>query len=175
MAPLLALTTVLSVSAFFVVWLCTTLLANIVLVWAVFICWGTYFANGANMESVKLSLGALVLGIVLAHIAVIAIVNIPVGTVTAAVWVAVFVGIFTYASRVKLLSALPTTVNAFALIFAYVLQTPGKLSMDVLTALDFTNPMLKMIASAIFGVAVGVATNYLTGILSSGGAKAAAE
>ena len=167
MPAILALTTVLGVAAFFVVWLSTTLLANIVLVWAVFICWGTYFANGANIESIKLSLGALILGIVLGQIAVICIVNIPVGTVTAAVWVAVFVAIFTYASQVKLLSALPTTVNAFAMMFAYVLQTPDVLTMEVMTAADFTNPMLKLIASVIFGVAVGYGTNYLTGILSS--------
>jgi len=167
MPAILALTTVLGVTAFFVVWLSTTLLANIVLVWAVFICWGTYFANGANIESIKLSLGALILGIVLGQIAVICIITIPVGTVTAAVWVAVFVAIFTYASKVKLLSALPTTVNAFAMMFAYVLQTPDQLTMEVMTAADFTNPMLKLIASVIFGVAVGYGTNYLTGILSS--------
>ena len=167
MPAIIALTAVLSVSAFFVVWLSTTLLANIVLVWAVFLCWGTYFANGANMESIKLSLGALILGIVLGTIAVICIVNIPVGTVTAAVWVAVFVAIFTYASKVKLFSVLPTTVYAFAMVFAYVLQTPDQLTMEVLSAQDFSNPMLKLIASAIFGVAVGHGTNYLTGILSS--------
>ncbi len=167
MPAILALTTVLGVAAFFVVWLSTTLLANIVLVWAVFICWGTYFANGANVESIKLSLGALILGIVLGQIAVICIITIPVGTVTAAVWVAVFVAIFTYASQVKLLSVLPTTVNAFAMMFAYVLQTPDVLTMEVMTAADFTNPMLKLIASVIFGVAVGYGTNYLTGILSS--------
>ncbi len=167
MPAIIALTAVLGVSAFFVVWLSTTLLANIVLVWAVFICWGTFFANGANMESVKLSLGALTLGIVLGLISVICIVNIPVGAVTAAVWVGVFVAIFTYASKVKLFSVLPTTVYGFAMMFAYVLQTPDQLTMEVLAAPDFTNPALKLIASAIFGVAVGFGTNYLTGILSS--------
>ena len=167
MPTLTSLTLSIGGLAFVIVYLGTTVIAGLVALWALFIAWGGYYANGANMESVKLTLGALIFGIVLACICCMLILSVPVGSVTVPFWVAVFVAVFVYSSKIELFSALPTTVNGFALVFAYVLQTEGMMDMAVLTAPSFTNPLVLLTASSVIGVVWGVLSNKLTGVLSS--------
>ena len=167
MPTLIALTTSLSGLAFVIAYLGTTVLAGYVALWALFIAWGCYYANGANAESVKQTLGALIFGIVLACICCMLILSVPIGSVTVPVWVAIFVAAFVYLSKIPLFSALPTTVYGFALVFAYVLQTDGMLDMAVLTAPSFTNPLILLTVSCVIGVVWGVLSNKLTGVLSS--------
>ena len=166
MSTLIALTLSIGGLAFVIVYLGTTVMTGIVALWALFIAWGGYFANGANMESVKLTLGALIFGIVLACICCMLILTVPIGSLTVPVWVAIFVAIFVYLSKIQLFSALPTTVNGFALVFAYVLQTEGMFDMAVLTAPSMENPLLLLTVSSVIGVVWGVLSNKLTGVLS---------
>ena len=166
MPTLTALTLSIGGFAFVIVYLGTTVMAGIVALWALFIAWGGYFANGANMESVKLTLGAMIFGIVLGCICCMLILSVPIGSLTVPVWVAIFVAIFVYLSKIQLFSALPTTVNGFALVFAYVLQTEGMFDMAVLTAPSMENPLLLLTVSSVIGVLWGVLSNKLTGVLS---------
>ncbi len=166
MPTLTALTLSIGGFAFVIVYLGTTVMAGIVALWALFIAWGGYFANGANMESVKLTLGAMIFGIVLGCICCMLILSVPIGSLTVPVWVAIFVAAFVYLSKIQLFSALPTTVNGFALVFAYVLQTEGMFDMAVLTAPSMENPLLLLTVSSVIGVLWGVLSNKLTGVLS---------
>ena len=108
MPTLTALTLSIGGLAFVIVYLGTTVMAGIVALWALFIAWGCYFANGANTESVKQTLGALIFGIVLACICCMLILSVPVGSVTVPFWVAVFVA-FVY-SQIQNCFCTSTTV-----------------------------------------------------------------
>jgi hypothetical protein len=167
MSVLIALTLTLASFAFGITYLGTTSLAGLLSLWCLFITWGGYFANGADANSVKVTLGGSILGVVLGCICVACILSIPLGSLNIPLWVAIFVAIFTYMSKIPLFAALPSTVNGFGCVFAYVLQTEGMLSMGVLTGFNFTNPAILLTVSVIAGVAIGVASNKVTGLIAA--------
>ncbi len=92
-------------------------LAGFVLVWAGFVAWGCFFHSGADDKALMKTIAGNVYGIVIAWIALLVIVNVPVealGTVWPAVVVGVTVFLLVIVASVDLLSTVPANVYGYA-------------------------------------------------------------
>ena len=62
------------------------------------------------------------------------------------------------AANIPALAAIPATVLGYSATFAYLLQTPDKLSTDVLLNLGWDNPLCVISFSLVLGVGLGIAS-----------------
>ena len=114
-------------------------LAGVYFIWSVFIFTATGVALGGSKESFKNLVICGVLGVVLAWGASLIVLNVPLAPVLGLpVWAGIVVGITTaclaWAALIPVFPAIPATVVGYASTFAYLLQTPGKLANDTLSA-----------------------------------------
>jgi ABC-type antimicrobial peptide transport system permease subunit len=65
------------------------------------------------------------------------------------------------AANIPALSAIPATVLGYSATFAYVLQTPGILSTNVLLSASWENPVIIVSVSLVLGVAFGIVSAKL--------------
>lgn len=129
-------------------------------IWAATIAWAGYFALGANEEALKNTIICGIFGVVMAWITAILLTNVPPTAalgfpLMAAITVTVAVVVLCLAARIPQLGAIPASVLGYSSTFAYLLQTPDKLSQDVLLSLSFSNPLLVISASIVIGTYFG--------------------
>lgn len=141
-------------------------------IWAIFIATATGIATGGTGESFKNLVVCGAFGVVMAWIASLIVLNVPLAaTLTLPVWAAIVVGITTamlaLAAHLPILPAIPVTVVGYAMTFAYLLQTPARLSNAVLLSLTPANPLFVMIASIVVGAGFGIVALKSSGRLSS--------
>lgn len=141
-------------------------------IWAVFIFTATGVALGGTPAAFRNLVVCGTLGVALAWLASVIVLNVPLAPVlTLPVWAAIVVGATTalmpLASHIRLFPAIPATVVGYASTFAYLLQTPEKLSNAVLFGLSASNPLFVMIASLLIAAAFGIVSLSFTGKLSS--------
>ena len=101
----------------------------------------------------------------MAWIAAIIILAIPLAeSLTLPVWagivVAVTVAIYTR------MADIPATTYGYACTFAFLLQTPDKLSLGNLTSASFNNALVVVIVSMVIGALFGLATGKFTAALT---------
>ena len=146
-------------------------LAGSVLVWAGFIAWGCYFHTGGDTAALKKTIAGMIYGAVLAGVALLLVVNNPVGLPGAAaapIYVAVTVFFLVIVAGIELLSVVPANVYGYAATVAYALQTPtadGVGPLASLTAANLTNPVLLLSLSYLLGAVFGLASGKLAGKL----------
>jgi len=141
-------------------------LSGVFLIWAATISWATYFALGGDDKAAINTLRCSVFGVVVATYAASEIVRIsPESTLgfpfMAAIVVTVTVIVMCLAANIPALSAIPASVLGYSATFAYLLQTPGKLSADILLSVGWDNPLLIISFSLALGVAFGIASAKL--------------
>ena len=149
-----------------------------VLIWAAFIGWGCYFHNGGNNDALKTTIINNVFGSLCAWVAALIILGIPLAAqLTLPVWAAIGVGVMVWvlcmAANVKALSSIPSGVYGFAATFAFLLQTPDKLSIPALTSPSLSNGFIVVAVSMAIGAIFGFASNKLASMMPSAAAKAA--
>ncbi|MBL4638083.1 MAG: DUF1097 domain-containing protein [Proteobacteria bacterium] len=152
-------------------WLALSPLAGMVTIWAIFIAWGSFFHNGADIAALKNNIVCGIFGSIMAGIAFALITNVSLGSlpVTAAVWVGVAVFVLVFASQVPALSVIPTAVYGFAATAAYAIHAePGLAAASKTLALDFSNPVIVISLSLIVGSVFGLLSGKLSGMLTSG-------
>ncbi len=146
-------------------------LAGAVLVWAGFIAWGCYFHTGGDNAALQKTIAGMVYGSVIAGIALLLVVNNPVGLpdmVAAPVYVAVTVFFLVIVASCNLLSSVPANVYGYAATVAYSLQTPtaeGVGPLASLTAANMSNPVLLLSLSFVLGAVFGLASGKAAGLL----------
>ncbi len=141
-------------------------LSGVFFIWAATIAWAAYFAFGANEEAAKNTCFCGVFGVVMAWYAAVQITNISSTAALgfpfmAAIVVTVSVIVTCLAANFKVLSCIPASVLGYSATFAYLLQTPDKLSSDVLLAVGWDNPLLIINFSLAVGIGFGIASNIL--------------
>lgn len=133
--------------------------AGLFLIWAATIAWAAYFAFGANKEALKNVIVCGAFGVFMAWVAAILITNIPAGSAAfslmASVAVAVSVVVLCLAAHFPQLATIPASVLGYSATFAYLLQTPDKLSTDVLLSASWGNPLLIVTVSIAIGAYFG--------------------
>jgi hypothetical protein len=142
-----------------------------ILIWAAFAAWACYFHSGGNGEALKSTIICNVFGVIVAWVAALIILGIPLGSVLsvplwAGIVVAITVAVYILAAHVKLLSSIPGTTYGYACTFAFLLQTPGKLELAMLTSPTLDNALivvaLSMVIGALFAYASGKLAQKLT-------------
>jgi hypothetical protein len=146
-------------------------LAGNVLVWAGFIAWGCYFHTGGDTAALKKTIAGTVYGAVLAGIALLLVVNNPVGlpaAVAAPVYVAVTVFFLVIVAGCNLLSVVPANVYGYAATVAYSLSVPtadGVGPLASLTVPGMANPVILLSVSYVLGAVFGMASGKLAGMI----------
>ena len=146
-------------------------LSGFVLVWAGFIAWGCYFHTGGDNAALKKTVAGMIYGAVLAGIALLLVVNNPVGLPDAAaapIYVAVTVFFLVIVAGCNVLSAVPANVYGYAATVAYALQTPTAEGVGPLASLaspSMANPVLLMALSFVLGAVFGLVSGKVAGML----------
>lgn len=169
MSSIVALTISIGILAGVATWF--FLWAGSILIWAAFVAWACYFHSGGDNAALKSTIICNIFGVVCAWVAAIVILGIPLAdTLTLPLWaaivVAVSVGVYTMASQVPLLSSIPATTYGYACTFAFLLQTPEKLSLGVLVSPSLDNAIIVIPISMAIGALFGFATAKCAGAIT---------
>lgn len=167
-----ALAVVLLVSVAILTYLALGPLSGIFSIWAVFVFIATGVAIGGTNEAFKNLVICGFLGVVLAWLASLIILSVPLAaSLTLPVWAAIVVGILAsfigWMANLPIFGAVPATVVGFACTFAYLLQTKGMLATKVLLSLNVINPLVLMAISLVVAAGSGIAIVFMTGKLTA--------
>ena len=152
--------------------LCLGPLSGMVLIWAVFIAWACFFATGGDGNALKNTIVCSILGAVLAWIALLIILGIPLaGILTLPIWAGIVIGvtvlIMCLLAQIEMFSTLPASVLGYASVASYALQTPDALSMSALTSPGFDNALIIIGVSLIIGAILGMISGKVGNALAS--------
>ena len=147
-------------------------LSGFVLVWAGFIGWGCFFHSGANNNALVKTIVGNAYGALVAWVALLIIVNVPVPGL-GAVWPAIVVGVTVFflviVASVDLLSVVPANVYGYAALVAYSLHQPSAAPatgpLQNLVSPSFANPLVLLIVSMVIGALFGYASDQLAKVL----------
>ncbi len=135
-------------------------LSGIFFIWAATIAWATYFFLGATKEALINTIVCSIFGVVMAWITAVLLTEIsPEATLgfpfMAALTVTVAVVVMCLAANIPQLATIPASVLGYSSTFAYLLQTPEKLTQDVLLGVSLSNPLLVISISIVVGTYFG--------------------
>jgi hypothetical protein len=142
-------------------------LSGIFFIWAATIAWAAYFFLGANQEALKNTIVCGIFGVFMAWLAAIQITYIPPSAVIGLpFWIAVTVIFSVFAmciaANIPALAAIPASVLGYSSTFAYLLQTPGKLTRDILLSVSLDNPLIVISISIVVGTYFGQLSGQLS-------------
>jgi Protein of unknown function (DUF1097) len=147
-------------------------LSGVFFIWAVTIAWAAYFFLGANQEAVYKNITCGIFGIFMAWATAIMLTEISPTTTLGFPFMAAFtvcaaVIVMCLAANIPQLATIPSSVLGYSSVFAYLLQTPDKLTKDVLLGFSMSNPLLVISISFVVGTYFGVASAQMTGKLTT--------
>ncbi|MFK8067309.1 MAG: DUF1097 domain-containing protein [Gammaproteobacteria bacterium] len=155
-------------------WLALGPLAGTILIWAVFVAWAAFFAVGGNSGAMVNTIVCGIFGAVCAWVAAFIILKFPMSDsvgglpVWAAIVVAITVIILVMAANIPALSTIPASVLGYASTFAFLLQTPEKLSLaNLMSSVPADNALITIAASIVVGAIFGMVSGSLAGALTS--------
>ncbi|MFA5985339.1 MAG: DUF1097 domain-containing protein [Methylococcaceae bacterium] len=140
--------------------------AGVFFIWAATIAWAAYFLLGANQEAAINTIINGIFGVFMAWLTAVAITKIDPGIsigaeVATALTVAVAVLILCLAAKLPQFAVIPVGVLGYSSTFAYLLQTPDKMSQEVLLGNSLGNPLLVISISFIVGSVFGHLSNQI--------------
>jgi hypothetical protein len=143
-----------------------------ILIWAGFIAWACFFHCGADTNALKNTIVNNIWGCVCAWVAALIILSVPMADkIGLPAWAGICVGVLVLVlclgANIKAISVIPAAVYGFAATFAFLLQTPEKLSVANLTSLTLSNSLIVVPLSMIIGAIFGFVSGKLAGILTS--------
>lgn len=147
-------------------------LSGFFFIWAATIAWAAYFLLGANQEAVINNITCGIFGVVMAWLTAILLTEISPNTAMGFPFMAAFtvcaaVIVMCLAANIPKLATIPCSVLGYSSTFAYLLQTPDKLTKDVLLGFSISNPLLVISISIVVGTYFGVASAMLSGKLQT--------
>jgi hypothetical protein len=170
MSSLTALALVLAVVGGFFTWL--FLATPSLLIWAFFIGMACFFHAGGDENALRNTIVGNALGCVLAWITATVILAVPLAsTLTLPVWAGLAVGVaivvIVLAANIKAFAVIPATVYGFASTFAFLLQTPDKLSLANLQSASLNNALIIVLLSLIAGAVLGFVSGKVAAMLTT--------
>lgn len=161
MNNLTALSVSISVLAGLATFLAVGPLSGVFLIWAATIAWAAYFALGGTNEAAKNTVVCGIFGVFMAWYAAVLITDISPDTLLgfpfmAALVVVITVVVLCLAANIPALAAIPASVLGYSSTFAYLLQTPDKLSKAVLLNASLDNPLMVISISIAVGTGFGI-------------------
>jgi len=136
-------------------------LSGVYLIWAAFVAWGAFYALGADTAALQKLITCGIFGVVVAWAVAVIILSVPgAGPLGLPLWAGLVVGlgivVVVLAANVATLATIPATVFGFASTFAYLLQTPDVLKLEVLLSASLKNPLIVISLSVIVGAVFGL-------------------
>ena len=151
-------------------WLFLGPLGGALAIWAAFIAWGCYFHCGGKEQGLQSAIVNNAAGAVIGGLTLLAAGAAIGGSMPAAVWPAICVGIGVAAmvllANVPVFSVIPAQVYGFASVVAYTLMKDAGGS---LTAGSMENPVVVVILSMIIGAVFGYVSEKFAGMLAGMG------
>jgi hypothetical protein len=134
--------------------------SGIFFIWAATIAWAAYFFLGATKEALKSTIICGIFGVFMAWVTAVILTETsteaaPGFSVMAAITVSVAVLVLCLAAKIPQLATIPASVLGYSSTFAYLLQTPDKLTQDVLLGISLDNPLLVISISIVVGTFFG--------------------
>ncbi len=109
-----ALAVIIGIMGGIATWAAITIGSPYVLIWAVFVAWGSFYHCGGKEAGLKSSVVANIWGIVCAVAALIALITIGVSAVVAGICVGISIVVLILAAKVPLFAAIPSSVYGYA-------------------------------------------------------------
>jgi ABC-type Co2+ transport system permease subunit len=167
MKSLTALSVSIAVLAGLATFLAVGPTSGIFLIWAATIAWAAYFALGGDDAALKNTIICGIFGVFMAWLAAIAITNTGMTDalglpIWASIVVTATVLVMCLAAYIPTFATIPASVLGYSAAFAYLLQTPDKLSKDVLYSISFDNPLILISVSFIVGTYFGLGSAKLS-------------
>src|SRR5512139_3137198 len=130
--------------------------SGVFFIWAATIAWAAYFFLGATKEALINTIVCGIFGVFMAWVTAILLIGIAPDTALgfpamAAITVTVAVVVMCLAANIPQLATIPASVLGYSSTFAYLLQTPDKLTQDVLLSVSLNNPLLVISISIVVG------------------------
>ncbi|MFU8789710.1 MAG: DUF1097 domain-containing protein [Methylobacter sp.] len=146
-------------------------LSGLFFIWAATIAWAAFFFLGASQDALKNTIVCGIFGVFMAWLAAIQLTNIPSTAILgfpfwAAVTVICSVLVMCLAANIPALASIPASVLGYSSVFAYLLQTPDKLTKDVLLGVSFDNPLIIISISIAVGTFFGLWSAQLSAKLT---------
>jgi hypothetical protein len=145
-------------------------------VWAAVIAWGCFFHTGGDINALPRTIVGNCLGICAAWVAGLILTQNP-AWIPGPLWGGTMVGLVTFVMvfighqlsiHLKLtIAVVPAAFYGAAATFALMVQTPGKLSPDVLLSASFANPAVALPFVMALGALLGFATAKMTSALAT--------
>ncbi len=140
--------------------------SGVFFIWAATIPWAAYFLLGATKEALVNTIVCGIFGVFMAWVTAVLLTEIspeaaPGFSVMAAITVAVAVVVMCLAARIPQLACIPASVLGYSSTFAYLLQTPGKLTPEVLLSISLSNPLVVISISIVVGTYLGQLSGQL--------------
>ena len=153
--------------------LCLGPLSGIVLIWVVFIAWACFFAIGGDGKALQNTIVCSILGAVIAWIALLIILGIPLAKfITLPIWagivIAATVVIMCLLGQIEIFSSIPASVLGYASVAGFALQTTDALAIYDLTSIGSNNALIVVSISLALGAIVGMISSKVAGALTSG-------
>lgn len=147
-------------------------LSGIVLIWVAFIAWACYFAIGGDQKALQNTIVCGILGAVVAWVALLVILSIPLGeALTVPIWAGIVVAgsvlVMCLLAHVEYFSSIPASVLGYASVAAYALQTEGAFTMEALSSAGTSNALVVVAISVVVGAVFGMISGKVGGMLSS--------
>ncbi len=138
-------------------------------IWAAFIAWACFFHCGGKEAGLKTTIVSNIFGAVMAWIALLLVVSIPLGgTLGVPLWAAICVGVTVFAlvlaANMPALSAIPASVYGYASVAAYALLAT---KLDTLTLPSMQNPLVVVVVSMVIGALFGYLSEKIAGMLAA--------
>lgn len=142
-----------------------------ILIWAAFVAWACFFHCGGDSGALKTTIIGNIFGVVAGWVAALGILYIPLaGALSLPLWagivVLVVVVVVCLATSIPALANIPASVYGFACAFAFLLQTPEKLTKEALVSPSFDNVLVVVIVSMVIGALFGWASGKGAGALA---------
>ncbi len=131
-----------------------------ILIWAAFIAWACFFLIGGD-NALRSTIAGNLYGCLLGWIAAVLILAVPIADrLTQPIWAGIVVGVtawgLCYVAHIKAFSVIPANVLGYAATFAFLLQTPDKLSLSSLLSFSLNNSLVVVSVSMIIGAILGL-------------------
>lgn len=136
-------------------------LSGVFLIWAAFVAWGAFFALGGNGDALQKVMICGIFGAFVAWLVAVVILSVPLAAqLGLPLWAAIAVGVgiivVVLGANIPALATIPATVFGFAASFAYLLQTPEVLKLEVLLSPSLKNSLVIVSISLIVGAVFGL-------------------
>jgi len=148
-----------------------------VFIWAAFVAWACFFHTGGDVNALKNTIVGNLFGAFCAWAAAVVILAVPLASaLSLPLWAGIVVGVSVWvvcmAANIKAFAVIPASFYGYASAFAYLLQTPEKLSLAKLLSPSLENALIVVPVSMAIGAVLGFISGRLGGMLTAN-AKAA--